>query len=72
MANIPYTLVEFGFLLIGGVYGTLIGYRKVGKAPGENAAYDAKYNKTLKWFKWGGPALIIWSVVLLLIRLSNS
>lgn len=59
-------------MLFGGVYGTFIGYRKVGKLRGEDAEYDAKYNKTLKWLKWGGPALIAWSVALLLMRLSSS
>jgi hypothetical protein len=55
-------LAEGAIPLAGGVYGTLIGYRVVGKRPGESAKYDQWYTRFGVHFKWMGPVLIAYGL----------
>jgi len=67
-----YTLISGAIMVLAGVYGTLLGRRVVGKKPGEDAEYDRKFEKRLKWLKWGGPLIIVLGVIITAIKLAGS
>lgn len=62
-------LVEGGIPFFAGLYATLIGFRKIGKQPGEDPAYDAKYEKFVKHLKWLGPFLMAWGIIYGIMKL---
>lgn len=53
-----------GFLL--GIFATLLGYRLIGRKPGQVEAYDKYYARVGKHLKWIGPLIIaLCSIVIL-------
>jgi len=70
-ANWIWPSIEFFFLVIAGVYVTLLGYGIVGKKPGLDLDYDIKMNKSRGALRICGPLLIVSAVVFLAINLSN-
>lgn len=65
------TLVDSGIPLLGGLYGTLLGFRVIGKAAGEDPKYDAWHERFGQHLKWLGPLILIFGVVQLLVGLSR-
>jgi len=63
------TLVDGAIPIAAGVYGTLLGFRVVGRKLGESEKYDRWHARFGKMFKVGGPALILLSVVRLVATL---
>ena len=59
-------LVDCAIPFFGGFYATLLGYRKVGKRPGEDARYDAWHDRYGRLFRILGPFLVAFAVVRLL------
>lgn len=57
-------LLESAIPLLGGVYGSLIGFRKLGKRPGEDEKLDAWHAKHGKVLRWLGPLVALFGVVL--------
>ncbi len=51
-------LIDVAIWLVVGGYSTLLGFRIVGKKPGEIAKYDAWWNKFGKHLRWAGPLAI--------------
>jgi hypothetical protein len=60
-------LVEMGIMVLGGLYATLMGFRKVNAKPGD-AKYEAWHGRFGRHLKWLGPAVMGFGVVLFLIR----
>lgn len=60
-------LLEFGIMVLGGLYGTALGYRWVGKPPGADPKYDGWHRKYGKMMKWLGPAVAGFGVLLYLL-----
>jgi hypothetical protein len=48
----------------GGAYVTLLGFRVIGKRPGESAKYDVWHERYGRLFKLGGLALIAFGLYL--------
>jgi hypothetical protein len=55
-------LVDSGIPFCAGIYCTLLGYRIVGKKPGEDAKFDAWYARFGGFMKIGGPFLIVFGI----------
>ena len=56
-------------LFAAGAWFAMPGFRIVGKGPGEDMAYGARYERHLKWFGWLGPVLMVIAVALAVGRL---
>ena len=56
--------VEALLPFFGGLYITLVGYRVLGKKPGQNPAYDAHMRKWGRWWRVGGLVLMAGSLLL--------
>jgi hypothetical protein len=56
------SVVEGGIPFSGGLFGTLLAYRVIGKKLGEDASYDELHQKYWTWFRWGGPLLMAFGV----------
>jgi len=65
-------LVEGVLVLLLGVYTILIGYRVLGKKPGEEMKYDEWYRRFGKIFKIGGPLIILFQVIRIIFILMSS
>lgn len=63
-----YTLVESGIMFLGGLYGTLLANRIVGRKAGEDAKFDAWHARWGRALRWIGPSLMVLAVVLPLMR----
>ncbi len=55
-------LIQAGIPLVAGVFGTLLGYRIVGKPPGIDPRYDAWHKRFGNYLKVVGPLLIVLSI----------
>jgi hypothetical protein len=62
-------LVDGAIPVAAGLYLTLLGYRVVGKKPGESEKYDRWHARFGRFFKVGGPLLILITVVRLAAEL---
>ena len=54
--------VDAGISLFAGVLAMCMGFRWVGKKPGEDPAHDDKHARYMVCLKWGGPLMIAISV----------
>ncbi|MDB5306416.1 MAG: hypothetical protein JWO38_618 [Gemmataceae bacterium] len=52
-------VIRFGGMALIGLIFTLVGYRKVGSPPGINPALDAWHRQWGKFFRTGGPLLLV-------------
>lgn len=57
------TLVDGAIPICVGIYCTLLGFRILGKKPGESQKYDQWYGRFGKHFKWLGPLIALFWVV---------
>jgi hypothetical protein len=48
-----------------GLYGTLLSYRIIGRKPGQSSEYDRWLNSYGRFFRFGGPFLMIVGLCLL-------
>ncbi len=55
-------LYDGGIPFFGGIYATLLGFRVVGKPPGESAKYDEWHARFGKLFRVLGPFVILFGV----------
>jgi hypothetical protein len=62
-------IVDAGIPFLGGLICTLYGFRVIGKKPGEDRAYDERFQKYLKHLRWLGPVLVAWSLIRLTMGL---
>jgi hypothetical protein len=65
-------LVEGGIPFFGGVYATLLGYRLVGKKPGQDARFDERLVKYGRWLRILGPFLVLFGVFAALSGLASN
>ena len=63
-----YYILEGAVMFLGGLYGTLLGFRIAGKKPGADPKWDAWYEKFGRHLKWLGPALMVFAILLPLLR----
>jgi hypothetical protein len=61
-------LAEAAIPFLGGFYITLVGFRVLGKKPGENPRYDTHMKKWGRWLRIGGPVLMVLSVLFGLLK----
>lgn len=53
------------------LYLTLLGFRVVGKKPGESARYDDWHNRYGRHMKWLGPVVMTIDVLLLIFEVAR-
>jgi hypothetical protein len=63
-------LVEGAIPVFGGVYAALLGFRVIGKKPGQDARYDERLGKYGGLLKIGGPLLAFYGVFFALYGLA--
>ena len=68
-AQLMGMLIDCAIPILAGAYCTLLGFRWVGKKPGESEKYDAWYARFGRWFKFIGPLLVVITLVRLLLSL---
>ena len=56
-------IVDGGIPFLGGIYATLMGFRVIGKRPGESVKYDQWYERFGTTFKVLGPLLIAFGLI---------
>ncbi|MEA2592952.1 MAG: hypothetical protein QOD62_2783 [Actinomycetota bacterium] len=57
-------MVDAAIPLLGGIYATLLGFRKIGKRPGESINCDLWHQRWDKTFRFFGPILVMFGVYL--------
>jgi hypothetical protein len=70
-SDVIAVLVDKGITVFAGLFFTLMGFRIVGKKPGESASYDEHMSKFGRLYRIVGPMLIIIGVVLAVVQLSS-
>ena len=61
--------IDYSISILGGIYAVLLGYRVLGPKPDINPKYDVWHNQWGKHLKWGGPLLIAFSLVQIVLAL---
>ncbi len=56
--NMTGELLNATLLTMGGIWVTLLGFRKIGKRPGEDINYDIRFTAHETMFRRSGPILI--------------
>ena len=62
-------LIDKGIPFAGGIYMTLLGFRIIGKKPGESDLYDNRLKMAAPILKVCGPLLIVTALLQILLRL---
>jgi hypothetical protein len=65
------TLVEAVIPIGGGLYGTLLGLRVIGKKPGVDPNYDLRMNKVSGILQICGPLMIVFGIVMAAVNLAR-
>jgi hypothetical protein len=63
-------LIEGAIPFFGGIYGALLGFRVVGKRPGQDARYDERLGKYGHLLKILGPLVALYGIFLALSGLA--
>jgi hypothetical protein len=61
-------MVSFAIPFFGGLYAALLGYRKIGKRPGEDLALDVRLARYGRLLRVLGPLVMILSALMLAKR----
>lgn len=66
------TIIESTIPIAGGLYGTLLGFRVVGKKPFESLEYDRWHERFGPMFRVLGPLVILFGVFQLVLGLARA
>lgn len=64
-------LVEYGIMLLAGLYALALGRRWVGKKPGVDPKYDRWHASTGKHLAWLGPLVCLFAIFMLVEKLGR-
>ena len=70
--EIVVALVQASIPFLGGLYGTLLAYRVLGKRPGQDMRWDQWYQRFGRHFRYVGPLLMLFGVFLFFIHMPTS
>lgn len=64
-------LIQYGILVLIGIYATLLGHRIAGPRPGKNLKYDVWFEKNGVMFRLVGPLLIGGGLIMMAFQIAK-